>query len=52
MDQQARLLAQGLPHCRVGVAQAAYGDAGQGIQVASAIGVPEPSPFAAGEGHG
>jgi hypothetical protein len=52
VHQGAGLLAQGTRHRRVGMAEAAYGHAGQGVEVLLALAIPQQGAFATHEGHG
>ena len=52
VHQLARLLADGPGDRRVGVAQAAHGNAGQGIEVLPVLAVPQPDAFTTLELHG
>ena len=49
VHQGARLVGNGLGDHRVGVAESADGDAGGGVEVAAAVRIVEPDPFAAGK---
>jgi len=46
VDQLARLLANSASHCWMGVAQAADGNAGKGIEILVAVGVEQPAALA------
>ena len=50
MHQATRLIAEGLPHRGMGMAQAADGDARQGVEIAFTGLVPQPGARAVGEG--
>ena len=52
VDDAPGLLGDGLDQTRMGVTQTGHGDAGEPVQIALALGVPQPHAFAARESHG